>query len=134
MYINYAFSITEQCRNETESRFMPTGNSTLSTAVGVPTANSSTSFAASDSPTLTAVVPADQIQTHHAPNECAKVDQENAELKRKLIRTKRAFEETYQKLRISNQRKALVEKDIKNQILKTHNVLRNVRSNMENEL
>ncbi|XP_022224615.2 centrosomin isoform X2 [Drosophila obscura] len=67
-------------------------------------------------------------------HDCAKVDQENAELKRKLIRTKRAFEDTYEKLRLANKAKAQVEKDIKNQILKTHNVLRNVRSNMENEL
>ncbi|XP_039484373.1 centrosomin isoform X7 [Drosophila santomea] len=67
-------------------------------------------------------------------HDCAKVDLENAELRRKLIRTKRAFEDTYEKLRMANKAKAQVEKDIKNQILKTHNVLRNVRSNMENEL
>ncbi|XP_017081545.2 centrosomin isoform X1 [Drosophila eugracilis] len=67
-------------------------------------------------------------------HDCAKVDLENAELRRKLIRTKRAFEDTYEKLRLANKAKAQVEKDIKNQILKTHNVLRNVRSNMENEL
>ncbi|KAH8245858.1 hypothetical protein KR038_005881 [Drosophila bunnanda] len=69
-----------------------------------------------------------------AAHDCAKVDLENAELRRKLIRTKRAFEDTYEKLREANKAKAQVEKDIKNQILKTHNVLRNVRSNMENEL
>ncbi|KAH8300650.1 hypothetical protein KR018_001322 [Drosophila ironensis] len=67
-------------------------------------------------------------------HDCAKVDLENAELRRKLTRTKRAFEDTYEKLRLANKAKAQVEKDIKNQILKTHNVLRNVRSNMENEL
>ncbi|XP_017838104.1 centrosomin isoform X5 [Drosophila busckii] len=69
-----------------------------------------------------------------ATHDCAKVDQEVAELRRKLIRTKRAFEDTYEKLRIVNLAKAQVERDIKNQILKTHNVLRNVRSNMENVL
>ncbi|XP_023168796.2 centrosomin isoform X3 [Drosophila hydei] len=67
-------------------------------------------------------------------HDCLKVEQENAELRRKLIRTKRAFEDTYEKLRVVNKAKAQVEKDIKNQILKTHNVLRNVRSNMENVL
>ncbi|XP_030563565.1 centrosomin isoform X3 [Drosophila novamexicana] len=67
-------------------------------------------------------------------HDCAKVEQENADLRRKLIRTKRAFEDTYEKLRVVNKAKAQVEKDIKNQILKTHNVLRNVRSNMENVL
>lgn len=72
-----------------------------------------------------------QTSTIH---DCAKVEQEITELKRKLARTKRAFEDTYEKLRVVNKAKAQVEKDIKNQILKTHNVLRNVRSNMENVL
>ncbi|XP_034479679.1 centrosomin isoform X2 [Drosophila innubila] len=67
-------------------------------------------------------------------HDCDKVEQEMAELRRKLIRTKRAFEDTYEKLRDVNKAKAQVEKDIKNQILKTHTVLRNVRSNMENVL
>ncbi|XP_055923053.1 centrosomin isoform X7 [Eupeodes corollae] len=67
-------------------------------------------------------------------HDCAKVDQENAELRSKLIRTKRALQDTVNKLRTSNQRKEQVEKEIKSQILKTHNVLKNVRSNMENEL
>lgn len=67
-------------------------------------------------------------------HDCEKVEQELAELRRKLIRTKRAFEDTYAKLRDVNKAKAQVEKDIKNQILKTHTVLRNVRSNMENVL
>lgn len=74
-------------------------------------------------------------QTSSSPiHDCAKVEQEMAELRRKLIRTKRQFEDTYEKLRLVNKAKAQVEKDIKNQILKTHNVLRNVRSNMENVL
>lgn len=72
-----------------------------------------------------------QASTSH---DCAKVELEMAEMRRKLTRTKRAFEDTYEKLRIVNIAKAQVEKDIKNQILKTHNVLRNVRSNMENVL
>ncbi|XP_075169541.1 phosphodiesterase 4D interacting protein centrosomin isoform X2 [Haematobia irritans] len=81
-------------------------------------------------------VPATSADQENATkkHDCAKVDQENAELRRKLLRTKRAFEDTYEKLRNANQRKAQIEKDIKNQILKTHNVLKNVRSNMENEL
>ncbi|KAM7341567.1 phosphodiesterase 4D interacting protein centrosomin isoform 8-T9 [Cochliomyia hominivorax] len=61
-------------------------------------------------------------------HDCLKVEQENAELRRKLLRTKRAFEDTYEKLRNANQRKAQIEKDIKNQILKTHNVLKNSAS------
>ncbi|KAH8401394.1 hypothetical protein KR009_005107 [Drosophila setifemur] len=82
-------------------------------------------------PTATSTALATASSTAH---DCAKVELENAELRRKLIRTKRAFEDTYEKLRLANKAKAQVEKDIKNQILKTHNVLRNVRSNMENEL
>ncbi|KAH8405801.1 hypothetical protein KR215_009282 [Drosophila sulfurigaster] len=67
-------------------------------------------------------------------HDCAKVEKEMAELKRKLLHTKRSFEDTYKRLCAVNKAKAQVEKDIKNQILKTHNVLRNVRSNMENVL
>uniref|UniRef100_A0A1B0ARS6 Centrosomin N-terminal motif 1 domain-containing protein n=1 Tax=Glossina palpalis gambiensis TaxID=67801 RepID=A0A1B0ARS6_9MUSC len=67
-------------------------------------------------------------------HDCTKVEQENGELRRQLIRTKRALEDTYEKLRLANQRKAHLEKYIKNQIVKTHNVLKNVRSNMEKEL
>ncbi|XP_055857204.1 centrosomin isoform X1 [Episyrphus balteatus] len=74
------------------------------------------------------------VTTPSTTHDCAKVDQENAELRSKLIRTKRALQDTVNKLRSSNQRKEQVEKEIKSQILKTHNVLKNVRSNMENEL
>ncbi|XP_017016919.1 centrosomin isoform X2 [Drosophila kikkawai] len=89
----------------------------------------------STSPESKANLAASSVSTATATaHDCAKVDLENAELRRKLIRTKRAFEDTYEKLRLANKAKAQVEKDIKNQILKTHNVLRNVRSNMENEL
>lgn len=81
-----------------------------------------------------AVAAGAQTSSSSTIHDCAKVEQEMAELRRKLIRTKRAFEDTYEKLRVVNKAKAQVEKDIKNQILKTHNVLRNVRSNMENVL
>jgi centrosomin len=53
---------------------------------------------------------------------------------KKLLRTRRALEETFLKLKLSNQKKEQVEKDIRQQILKTQNVLKNVRHNMENEL
>lgn len=49
----------------------------------------------------------------------------------KLEKTRRAFEKTLSQLRISNQRKEQIEKDIRQEIYKTHNVLKNVRSNME---
>jgi centrosomin len=58
-----------------------------------------------------------------APHVCELVDLENADLKKKLIRTKRALEETYSKLKLSNERKEIIEKDIRQQILKTQNVM-----------
>lgn len=66
---------------------------------------------------------------HH---DCEKIERDNAELRRKLERTRRAFEKTLAQLRISNQRKEQIEKDIRQEIYKTHNVLKNVRSNIEN--
>lgn len=66
------------------------------------------------------------------PHDCEKVDKENAELRRKLERTRRAFEKTWAQLRISNQRKEQIEKDIRQEIYKTHSVLKNVRTNIEN--
>lgn len=74
---------------------------------------------------------------HHSTSavnhDCAKVEAEVAELRRKLFKNKRQFEQVVAKLKIDNQRKEQLEKDIKNQILKTHNVLKNARSNIENE-
>lgn len=67
-------------------------------------------------------------------HDCAKVDKENAELRRKLIRTRRALEDTFEKMRTANECKLQIEKNIKTQILKTHNVLKNVASNIQGEL
>lgn len=64
-------------------------------------------------------------------HDCEKVDRENAELRRKLDRTRRAFERTWAQLRVSNQRKEQIEKDIRQEIYKTHSVLKNVRTNIE---
>lgn len=71
-------------------------------------------------------------QTMNLPHDCEKIEQENIELKRKLEKTRKAFEKTWAHLRISNQRKEQIEKDIRNEIYKTHSVLKSVRSNMEN--
>lgn len=76
------------------------------------------------------------LQIASNPNvthDCAKVEAEVAELRRKLFKNKRQFEQVVAKLKIDNQRKEQLERDIKNQILKTHNVLKNARSNIENE-
>lgn len=64
-------------------------------------------------------------------HDCEKIDRENAELRRKLDRTRRAFERTWAQLRVSNQRKEQIEKDIRQEIYKTHSVLKNVRTNIE---
>lgn len=69
------------------------------------------------------------VHDHH---NCGSVEQENVELRRKLEKTRRAFEKTWAQLRLSNQRKEQIEKDIRHEIYKTHNVLKNVRSNIEN--
>ncbi|XP_037916384.1 centrosomin isoform X2 [Hermetia illucens] len=67
-------------------------------------------------------------------HDCARVDQENAELRRKVIRQKRALENTWNSLRAANQRKEQIEHGIRLQILKTQNVLNCVRTNIETEL
>ncbi|XP_036334417.1 centrosomin isoform X2 [Rhagoletis pomonella] len=63
-------------------------------------------------------------------HDCIKVEQENTELRRKLVQTKRAFEETYKKLHYSNKRKESFEKEVKEQILKTKNTLKYARFHM----
>ncbi len=65
---------------------------------------------------------------------CKKLSSENVDLKKNLSQSKRSLEQAYAKLRTQNIRKAQIEQDIKQQILKTQNVLQNVRTNMENEL
>jgi len=62
---------------------------------------------------------------------CANVDKENAELKRKLLGTHKAYTNILAQLKISNSRKEQVERDIRREICKTQNVLKNVRTNIE---
>lgn len=68
------------------------------------------------------------------PHDCEKIEQEYSELKKKYNRTRRALEDTWSKLRSANHRKEQIERDIRQQIMKTQNVLKNVRTNMEIEL
>ncbi|XP_074031139.1 uncharacterized protein isoform X3 [Leptinotarsa decemlineata] len=56
---------------------------------------------------------------------------ENNELKRKLMRMKRALEETAAQLSLANQRKKQVEKTICKQIHKTSQVLRKAKANLD---
>ncbi|XP_059608537.1 centrosomin isoform X2 [Phlebotomus argentipes] len=62
-----------------------------------------------------------------------KVREENVELKKRLARMTRQFEEMRQRLKKSNSQKEEIERNIQMQILKTHSVLKQVRSNMESE-
>lgn len=68
---------------------------------------------------------ADKQQKHEL------LKRENIELKHKLEQTRRAFEKTWAQLRSSNQRKEQIEKDIRQEIYKTHTVLKSARSNIE---
>lgn len=56
------------------------------------------------------------------------------QLQSEIGEIKKTLEDAYAKLRNQNLRKAQIESDIKQQIIKTQNVLQNVRANMEIEL
>lgn len=65
---------------------------------------------------------------------CKKLESEINEIKKTMGHSKKSLEVAYAKLRNQNLRKAQIEMDIKTQIIKTQNVLQNVRTNMEIEL
>lgn len=65
---------------------------------------------------------------------CKKFFDEINEIKKTMGHSKKSLEQAYAKLRNQNLRKAQIEMDIKQQIIKTQNVLQNVRTNMEMEL
>lgn len=70
-------------------------------------------------------------QNTNATHNCTEVDKENAELKRKLMGTHKAYTNILAQLKISNNRKEQVERDIRREICKTQSVLKNVRTNIE---
>lgn len=65
-------------------------------------------------------------------HDCEQVDGENVELKRRVAHLKRTLEHTFNKLKMSNQMKEKVERDIQQQLIKTNNVLKIARGNIEN--
>lgn len=65
---------------------------------------------------------------------CKKLEDEINEIRKTMGHSKKSLEQAYAKLRNQNLRKAQIEADIKRQIIKTQNVLQNVRTNMENEM
>lgn len=64
-------------------------------------------------------------------HDCQKIDKDYSELKIKLMKTRKALEETWSKLKASNQRKEQIERNIRQQVVQTQTVLSNVRNIME---
>ncbi|XP_066139249.1 centrosomin-like isoform X4 [Euwallacea fornicatus] len=73
----------------------------------------------------------DSNAVQHCCHKSLEIAQENNELKRKLLRMKRALEETATELHLANQRKKQVEKTICKQIHKTSQVLRKAKANLD---
>ncbi|XP_053690716.1 centrosomin [Sabethes cyaneus] len=67
-------------------------------------------------------------------HDCAQLEADYAELKRRYKQTRRHLELAYDSIKSSNKRKEQLERDIKQQIQKTNVVLKTVRTNMTNEL
>ncbi|XP_065076108.1 centrosomin isoform X2 [Ochlerotatus camptorhynchus] len=76
----------------------------------------------------------DTGECRSAIHDCAKIEADFAELKRRYKQTRRHLELAYDSIKSSNKRKEQVERDIKQQIQKTNVVLKTVRTNMTNEL
>lgn len=71
------------------------------------------------------------LDGEHCRQKTIEITRENTDLKKKLLRMKRALEETANQLNIANQRKKQVEKTICKQIHKTSQVLRQARANLD---
>ncbi|KAJ8961270.1 hypothetical protein NQ318_008955 [Aromia moschata] len=67
----------------------------------------------------------------HCCQKTLEIAHENNDLKRKLLRMRRALEETANQLNLANQRKKQVEKTICKQIHKTSQVLRKAKANLD---
>ncbi|KAJ8977502.1 hypothetical protein NQ317_017120 [Molorchus minor] len=67
----------------------------------------------------------------HCCQKTLEIAHENSDLKRKLLRMRRALEETANQLNLANQRKKQVEKTICKQIHKTSQVLRKAKANLD---
>ncbi|KAL0273781.1 UNVERIFIED_CONTAM: hypothetical protein PYX00_006376 [Menopon gallinae] len=65
--------------------------------------------------------------------EVKRLENENAELRRRLVKTRQALEETLTQLSAANQRKKQVERAICRQLHKTHHVLKRARGNLERQ-
>ncbi|EFA01271.1 centrosomin isoform X3 [Tribolium castaneum] len=73
----------------------------------------------------------DNCDNVHCCQKTLEMAHENSDLKRKLLRTRRALEETVTQLTLANQRKKQVEKTICKQIHKTSQVLRKAKANLD---
>lgn len=90
--------------------------------------------AANRSPSISSNDEKDKKEFNANCSSCQRLRGEVTEIKQNLHNSKRSLEIAYAKLRNQNLKKAQVELDIKQQIVKTQNVLQNVRANMENEM
>lgn len=85
-------------------------------------------------PELNSSTQATADSTRSVVHDCAKIEADFAELKRRYKQTRRHLELAYDSIKSSNKRKEQLERDIKQQIQKTNVVLKTVRTNMTNEL
>lgn len=85
-------------------------------------------------PELNSSAQATADSTRSVVHDCAKIEADFAELKRRYKQTRRHLELAYDSIKSSNKRKEQLERDIKQQIQKTNVVLKTVRTNMTNEL
>lgn len=91
-------------------------------------------FPVSANPELNSSAQATADSTRSVVHDCAKIEADFAELKRRYKQTRRHLELAYDSIKSSNKRKEQLERDIKQQIQKTNVVLKTVRTNMTNEL
>lgn len=60
-------------------------------------------------------------------HDCEAIENENLELKRKLLRTRKAFMDTWNNLKAANLQKERVVNDIRHQVQLTHKVLKQAK-------
>nr|CAD7435979.1 unnamed protein product [Timema monikensis] len=87
-------------------------------------------FSSLEAPNNTGRIQLVTVTTGEAKDQ-SRLEQENMELKRRLLRTRRTLEETLVQLTVANQRKKQMERAICRQIHKTNHILKTTRSNLE---
>uniref|UniRef100_A0AAG5CSJ7 Centrosomin N-terminal motif 1 domain-containing protein n=1 Tax=Anopheles atroparvus TaxID=41427 RepID=A0AAG5CSJ7_ANOAO len=75
--------------------------------------------------------PCEAEKTTIVKHDCAKIEADYTELRRRYKETRRCLTQAYDNIKLANKRKEQLEVDIKQQIHKTRDVLRTVHSNMD---